>query len=233
MVTLMRALLMPAVVLSLSLSCSAQTGLPDVDDASLDAGGGAPLGGAGAGGDGAAAGGGVGGVDAGAGGAVVTAAPKFVGGSRLRPRVRLGDDGSREQLGWHDTQLGTDCEYRTAVDGVTRCLPPVRERAYIDPACTQLVVRAGGGDCESQSPGTHACYTLEVEYQCGVDWRYHCAPIGPKVTDPEATLHNTKADGSGGCAPTNMLAVERGDYYLVGAELDASAFVASAGIELE
>lgn len=222
----MRAHLLPAMILSLTLSCSAQMGLPGVDGHDASHGGG---------GVGGGALGGAGGVDAGGsdGGGDVTAAPKFVGGARLRPRVLLGADGSREQLGWHDTQLDTECSYRLATDGVSRCLPPVRERAYLDPSCTQLVVRSGGGPCESQPPGTHACYTLEVEYQCGDDWRLHCAPIGPKVTDPEATLHNTKADGSGGCAPTNMLAVERGDYYLVGAELDASAFVASAGVELE
>src|SRR5688572_1729326 len=35
-----------------------------------------------------------------------------VPGSRLRPIVRVGDDGTRAQVGWHDTMFDGSCEFR-------------------------------------------------------------------------------------------------------------------------
>ena len=63
-----------------------------------------------------------------------------VPGSRLRPVVRIADDGTRAHVRWHDTMLGTDCEFRQASDGALRCLPLTATSEpwrYADANCTQ------------------------------------------------------------------------------------------------
>jgi len=71
--------------------------------------------------------------EAGAGGAPVAG---FVSGSRLRARYYQGDDGSRQMLGWYDTELGTHCTVMPAEDGTLRCLPSTIVLTYFsDPAC--------------------------------------------------------------------------------------------------
>jgi hypothetical protein len=61
-------------------------------------------------------------------------------GSRLRPLVRVADDGTQAHIGWYDTILSTECAFRQADDGVLRCLPPrgmLEPWRYADPDCTQ------------------------------------------------------------------------------------------------
>jgi hypothetical protein len=45
------------------------------------------------------------------------------GGGRLRARYRVGDDGSREFLGWFDETRGDNCVFGPATDDKLRCLP--------------------------------------------------------------------------------------------------------------
>jgi hypothetical protein len=47
----------------------------------------------------------------------------YVSGARIRARYLDGDDGSKQFVGWRDTQLGMDCTYLFAEDGEYRCLP--------------------------------------------------------------------------------------------------------------
>lgn len=64
-------------------------------------------------------------------------------GARLKALYLAGDDGSRQWIGWVDSEIGQACSYRT-VNGVKRCLP---ERdgvlAYGDPECSVPVVLSG------------------------------------------------------------------------------------------
>lgn len=48
----------------------------------------------------------------------------FTAGSRLKPRVRTGSDGSKEMIGWYDEQLGAPCRFMNTADG-ERCVPGV------------------------------------------------------------------------------------------------------------
>jgi hypothetical protein len=83
-----------------------------------------------------------------------TLEPTLTGGARLLPRVWITSDGDAlpsvtarfdvwDEQGfigqWFDTQLGVDCMFGVAEDGVRRCLPvdrdPVQE-GYLDDACT-------------------------------------------------------------------------------------------------
>lgn len=45
-------------------------------------------------------------------------------GKRLRARYYVGEDGSRQFVGWHDKERNEDCSFSVAEDGKTRCLPP-------------------------------------------------------------------------------------------------------------
>lgn len=67
-----------------------------------------------------------------------------VPGSRLRPVVRIAEDGTRAQVGWHDTMLDAPCEFGTAPDGSLRCLPTTYGDdpwLYADPDCTEPVIQ--------------------------------------------------------------------------------------------
>lgn len=46
-----------------------------------------------------------------------------VGGSRLKAKVIVGADGSKNYPGMYDTMLKTDCAYDLTADGKVRCLP--------------------------------------------------------------------------------------------------------------
>jgi hypothetical protein len=61
-----------------------------------------------------------------------------VAGSRLKPLVFTGDDGSRAVLGWRDTELNVECGFVRMQDGTALCLPLdgwKESFAYKDPAC--------------------------------------------------------------------------------------------------
>jgi hypothetical protein len=86
-----------------------------------DGGGGS--GGTGGGGSAGAGGGGGTGGTGGAGGGGATVPPDWVSGSRLRARVQTAPDGAKAFVGWYDSQLGINCTFGVATDGVERCLP--------------------------------------------------------------------------------------------------------------
>src|SRR5947208_1305955 len=51
--------------------------------------------------------------------------PSFTNGTRLHAQIFSGPESASaaQQIGWHDTTLGTDCQPAVAADGVQRCLP--------------------------------------------------------------------------------------------------------------
>lgn len=69
-----------------------------------------------------------------------------VSGARLRRKYIVGDDGSREPVGWFDSELMTECAFQLAADGERRCLPPQFDLTftirYLDAACTKPVMEA-------------------------------------------------------------------------------------------
>jgi hypothetical protein len=63
-----------------------------------------------------------------------------VAGSRLRPIFRTAEDGTRTQVGWHDTLFDTPCAFSHTADGDLRCLPTNSAGEpwhYADANCTQ------------------------------------------------------------------------------------------------
>jgi hypothetical protein len=66
----------------------------------------------------------------------------FTGGSRLKVRKLTADDGSTQQLGFHDTMRNENCVFRVALDGRERCLPDaaLSVGTYSDAQCTQPIL---------------------------------------------------------------------------------------------
>ena len=82
-------------------------------------------------------------------------------GSRLHVRYFVGADGSREFIGFLDTQRNEHCSFTwvgyRAEDGTTRCLPQenlasLSESYFADSSCTQPLTSPGGA-LERIAPG--------------------------------------------------------------------------------
>src|SRR5262245_37576571 len=71
--------------------------------------------------------------------------PGNVSGARLKARTYVGDDGSKEFVGWHDSQLKLNCSFHRTPNepnGV-RCLPTFALPLHFsDSACTQRLAGA-------------------------------------------------------------------------------------------
>jgi len=65
----------------------------------------------------------------------------YKSGTRLKARVLETGDGAQQFLGWFDSELGVKCEFATAPDGKTRCLPRRHVRPeglfYLDQDCSR------------------------------------------------------------------------------------------------
>lgn len=62
-------------------------------------------------------------------------------GTRLKARRYVGEDGSSQFIGWHDSQRGEECGFSTALDGTLRCLPQTAGTGdyFSDGNCTNAV----------------------------------------------------------------------------------------------
>ncbi len=165
------------------------------------------------GGGGSGASGGTGGTG-GTGGVPVVGEVPFTSGSRLRANVLDAGGGARNFAGWHDTELGVDCGFRLAEDGVIRCLPGGSTSYHTDASCTSYVVPN-----PSCSPAPK--YVM-VDLPEQVDCHQPTAvvhEVGSKIAVPTLFL------GSG-CQDVGPPPVDQ-DVYLVGDAVPPSAFVAA------
>jgi hypothetical protein len=133
----------------------------------------------------------------------------YTSGSRIQLTAIHASDGARTIGLWHDAQLGNDCYFTTAVDGVVRCLPyPL---AYVYPYYS---------DATCQTP-------LVLAYSCGgVVPRYaedlsSCASsyylVGSAYSGPVYTSSGTSCVTTSLSLPT----------YQRGAALPASTFASA------
>jgi hypothetical protein len=156
-----------------------------------------------------------------------------VGGTRLKANWFSGPDGvGRPQTRWlgqfHDTLLDLDCDFEVAGDGVLRCLPVDPFRAstlggpsrytFADAACTQRLI----------SPGT-SCLAPGVWHAeldpAACPARHRRRAVGARVADADPVYDR---DASGACIPYALAAPFRGDFYVLGAELDSTAYASAA-----
>ncbi|HET9554428.1 MAG TPA: hypothetical protein VFP50_15805 [Anaeromyxobacteraceae bacterium] len=97
------------------------------------------------------------------------AAPDARAGSRLAMNVLVDPDGRETFWSFHDTALGTDCSFRTAADGVLRCLPFAHATSQAgllyQGTCTNLpgCVRTGGTE--------YPFIRLPADSTCPERWR--------------------------------------------------------------
>lgn len=134
-------------------------------------------------------------------------------GERLRARLYMGEDGSREFIRWVDTVLDVDCRFDTASDGRTRCVPYWRESidGYADDACEEALFKDKFEPCWS-----HPRNYIRVD-----DGADALAFATGAVYD--GTLF--RLDGEGNCEE-----IEREDtdvWMRFGAQLEPSAMVAA------
>ncbi len=103
-------------------------------------------------------------------------ASEATSGSRLKARTLVGDDGTRQFVGWRDTQRGEDCAFMVAADGVERCLPVESDESasyslngftfWSDSACTSSVFFRTRGLCPT--PGRYWRRYDRLTPLCGV-----------------------------------------------------------------
>lgn len=138
-------------------------------------------------------------------------------GTRLRARMIVGADGSKELIGWYDKQREEECAFKSADEGKLRCVPtahPVFD--FADPECTKpLVTLPPQLDCNGNPP----------KYVMAMDYTQACIPsarlfeIGAASQTMVDPVYRSQ---QGGCQPVgNPMAI----FYEVGAEVPMSELV--------
>lgn len=180
----------------------------------------------GSGGNGAAGGGDVGGSNVGGDGVGGTGgeglpALGYENGTRLRARVAVGEDGSRQFLGWRDTERDENCSFAEASDGTTRCMPAAPPTIYYsDSACAVPVMAHTASACELPLPD----YARDTKATCNGVGQLR-ERLGPIVIP--ATVYF--ANGSN-CLATPITA--NTTYYILSGPLEDDLF-AAANEEIE
>ena len=140
----------------------------------------------------------------------LTEPPGFESGTRLRARTYVGDDGSRQFAGWHDSERNEDCAFAQAGDGKLRCLPTAVFASYFtDAQCTAPAIIVA------------SCTPLPNYARTGTGVS-GCINYGP-ITSVGATVSTIFSGPSctQGVVPAGYTA------YSVGAEIPPTSFVAA------
>lgn len=135
-------------------------------------------------------------------------------GSRLKAQTLVGDDGSKQFVGWYDSERSEPCGFRIAADGAQRCMPTAMAVSgyFADSGCLigLAIDYSSLGGCGVPKPK----YALSGE-ACG---EAHLFLADVQAAGASAYLMQS----NGNCLAVAMPA----NAFLVGAEIDASAFVA-------
>jgi len=146
-------------------------------------------------------------------------------GTRLRPKMLLADDGTifPSATTWKDSEFG-ECEFRTAADGMYRCLPvgsTQNEPIYIDTGCTQPVYHHSSTACTPPTPIILVQVTPQKKCSGG-EW----VAFTSKETITKGLLFRINADGL--CTPTfGVESPEDGSIVILDEEIPASEFVSA------
>jgi hypothetical protein len=147
-------------------------------------------------------------------------AQTMTSGSRLKAKWYVGADGSKQFLGWHDSQLNTDCDFEVASDGATRCIPAYPTGALVatyfaDTACSQALAYSYHG-CTGP---TFASQSAAASASCALTPATHIYPI--------SAYSGTVYEGSSASCSAVTSAAILGAYtfYSIGSEVSPSQFV--------
>jgi hypothetical protein len=149
-------------------------------------------------------------------------------GTRLKARNFTGEDGSKQFVGWFDSQLNQGCGFQGAADGKIRCLPAAAMMSrgfFADSNCTQALAQSRKG-C---TPPPYVSIGLPSPDACSTALPSNrIATIGAKHTGA------FYAGAPGECTPVPTdpnsprgSEISFSDFYLVGSDVDPSTFVAA------
>lgn len=137
-------------------------------------------------------------------------------GSRLRAKRLQGSDGSKQFVGWFDSERGEDCSVNRTTDGQLRCTPAyklVTDNLYEDASCTQRITVA---EDSAECPDSHR-YVVRREPDCsGSQVEYF--EVGEKLATKLVYGKLTTA-----CIEYKVS--ETGNAYRVGAPIPSESFV--------
>lgn len=105
-------------------------------------------------------------------------------GTRLRARYYVGEDGSRQFVGWRDNVRNEDCAFWKGTSGVLRCTPffgTGPATYFADSACTQpvtITAKASGSACGITAPAAQYVYLSDA---CGANRQRYTVASQPTV----------------------------------------------------
>jgi hypothetical protein len=149
------------------------------------------------------------------------AADPYQSGSRLKAKYYAGADGSKEFIGWHDSLMNNDCSFRTAADGMVRCLPTSASGGVYwgNAQCTQLLAAVPIGCPQptyvTSTSGSGACGPFTV----------HLFTTGPMITPGPMIYVGTGPQDCTGQPSTNVSGIY--DFYPSDLEQDPTTYVAA------
>lgn len=113
-------------------------------------------------------------------------AQTMTSGSRLKANWYVGSDGSKQFAGWHDSQLNIDCNFGTATDGTTRCLPSPSgvtigtSDYFSDSGCSQVLGITDG--CGHPTPTAITVTTTSAAGATNCSSTTQTFAVGPQFT---------------------------------------------------
>ncbi len=115
-------------------------------------------------------------------------------GARLRARYIAGADGSRQFVGWWDSERKEECAFAKAEDGTLRCLPTSYPTTYFaDASCTKRVLFVDEKVCTPK----YAALATPIASDCGQLYGSRIFRVGEVVPKPEALY----TESASGCTP--------------------------------
>jgi hypothetical protein len=118
-------------------------------------------------------------------------------GTRLHAKVGTTVDGASWVAGWYDTQLGIDCAFQVASDGLTRCMPATivsGPLVYADDLCTQPII---AGTCQGVPVASYVA-VFQPASSCGEPAGYVGYQVGAEIHPSEYYFPTSPGSGCTG-----------------------------------
>lgn len=140
-------------------------------------------------------------------------------GSRLKARRFIGDDGSSQFVGWHDSQLNLDCGFGKAADGAMRCLPSASPGILFSDSSCQSPIFLNTKGC---APPAYVAQTIPSAAACAPSGGTRILKIGTIYNGTDAYLGSpSSCTSASGVLPSYRMT---SDLYTAGSEVDATMF---------
>lgn len=144
-------------------------------------------------------------------------------GEPISERVIVGDDGSRQHLGFRSDKLGASCNFETMRDDVTRCLPDTGRGPVLfgDPSCTQPLAVIGSTSCNAS--GSYWLDAVGASSCRDVAAVYATSPFHGPTTNDVLDLHQRSSTNLAECNPGSSYRVNTSSSDLRSIDADVTA----------